>query len=319
MFRRYPPLEHVQTYVRSRDADQDRKNTRTIFRDQRLNADFLSQTFRAPPGYPGKFYVISCPKVWFPWVLKDIPNFLTPKSPTPAEETRIKKFGFGFFFVPEFWPRLHGDVGALCACDMHTDNQRSPILVVRMLASMDNDTPPYAHCLREMDQSPCTQTNATSRQRLLLDAQITKSQSVCKIAAQSPLSLLRRIVTKIATISFTSLRFQIPRGLDWKSLAIWASKAQTAPRMRAMDMGVRNMCGIPLQTSGSMIRTNALKVQCTGPGRGFFESTVGVGNLQMAMGIGLRRTRQTGHSGSDSGWGCVYWCTAQKLPVMNHM
>ena len=150
-------------------------------------------------------------------------------------------------------------------------NVRPVLLVVRMLASMDNDTPPYAHCLREMDQSPCTQTNTTSRQRLLLDAQITKSQSVCKVAAESPLkkNLLRRIVTKIATISFISLRFQIPRGLDWKSLAIWAYKAQTAARIRAMDMGCATCVGdSTLQTSGSMIRTNTLKVQCTGPGRG---------------------------------------------------
>ena len=39
---------------------------RTLFRDPKLNTNFFSQNFRAPPGYPGKNPGISRPKVGFP-------------------------------------------------------------------------------------------------------------------------------------------------------------------------------------------------------------------------------------------------------------
>ena len=39
---------------------------------------FVSQTFRAPPGYPGKRPGISCQKVCFPWASKDIPKHFGP-------------------------------------------------------------------------------------------------------------------------------------------------------------------------------------------------------------------------------------------------
>ena len=39
---------------------------------------FLFQTFRVSAGYPGKIPKISRQEVCFPWVSKDMPNFLTP-------------------------------------------------------------------------------------------------------------------------------------------------------------------------------------------------------------------------------------------------
>ena len=71
------------------------------FRERELHINFFSQTFRAPPEYPGKIPGYPAQKVWFPLFSKDIPNFLafTWKTPTPPENIRTKKFGSGFFFL----------------------------------------------------------------------------------------------------------------------------------------------------------------------------------------------------------------------------
>ena len=63
-----------------------------------------NSAFRATPRYPGKNPEISRPKVWFPWVSSDIPNFWAGylaawKTPTPPEEIRTQKFGFVLFFL----------------------------------------------------------------------------------------------------------------------------------------------------------------------------------------------------------------------------
>ena len=60
---------------------------------------FFSQTFRALPGYPGKIPGYPRQKSLIPWVSRDIPNFLARgRPPTPPENIRTQKFGFGFFF-----------------------------------------------------------------------------------------------------------------------------------------------------------------------------------------------------------------------------
>ena len=63
---------------------------------------FFSQTFRAPPGYPGKIPGYPAPKKFdFPG-FEDIPNFLTPtlhvEDPYPTREYADQKFGLGFHF-----------------------------------------------------------------------------------------------------------------------------------------------------------------------------------------------------------------------------
>ena len=97
---RYPPSARADLRA-IRDAGQTRKKkTRTIFRDQKLNANSCVSNFSGTSGISWQISRASRPKVRFPWVLKDIPNFLAPEDPTTAEENRIKKFGFGFLFLP---------------------------------------------------------------------------------------------------------------------------------------------------------------------------------------------------------------------------
>ena len=55
-----------------------------------------------PRGIPPKIPGYPTPKMCFPWVSKNIPNFLAPypftwKTPTPREDIQTKKFGFGWF------------------------------------------------------------------------------------------------------------------------------------------------------------------------------------------------------------------------------
>ena len=71
------------------------------------NCRFSSQTFRAPPGYPGGNPRISRPKVWFPWVSKGIPNFLapTPSRGRPPPHRKIsgsRSVGLCSFFFLEY-------------------------------------------------------------------------------------------------------------------------------------------------------------------------------------------------------------------------
>ena len=56
--------------------------------------NFFGQAFRVPPGYPSKNPGISRKKVWFPWVSKDIPNFLarTPSRGRPPPHPKILFF-----------------------------------------------------------------------------------------------------------------------------------------------------------------------------------------------------------------------------------
>ena len=69
-----------------------------------MGAQNWTQTFfliRGPQN-PG----ISCQKVWFPWVSKDIPNFLAPtptraKPPPHPKISGPKSLGLGSFFLPD--------------------------------------------------------------------------------------------------------------------------------------------------------------------------------------------------------------------------
>ena len=75
-----------------------------IKRVSELNTNLFFSNFRAAPGYPSKIFGYPAQKVWFPWVSRDIPNFLAPApstnflTPTPPEDIRTQKSGFGFFF-----------------------------------------------------------------------------------------------------------------------------------------------------------------------------------------------------------------------------
>ena len=66
---------------------------------------FFSQTFRAPPGYPGKIPGYPAQKVWFPGFRGTYRTFWppTPSRGRPPPHPRIsrpKKFGFGFLSLP---------------------------------------------------------------------------------------------------------------------------------------------------------------------------------------------------------------------------
>ena len=64
------------------------------------------QTFRAPPGYPGKIPGYPAKKVWFPWYRGTYRTFwpcpLHVEDPSPPENIWTQKFGFVLFFVPDF-------------------------------------------------------------------------------------------------------------------------------------------------------------------------------------------------------------------------
>ena len=68
------------------------------YRGRETNTNFVSQTFRAPLGYPGEIPGYPAKKFGFPGFVRDIPNFgphpFTWNTPTPPEDIRTKKFGF---------------------------------------------------------------------------------------------------------------------------------------------------------------------------------------------------------------------------------
>ena len=81
-----------------------------VFRERKLNTNLFSQTFRAPPGYPGKIPGYPAKKFDFPGFDGHTeffgPHPFTWKTPTPPENIRTKKFRFGFRFFPEFFSFL---------------------------------------------------------------------------------------------------------------------------------------------------------------------------------------------------------------------
>ena len=76
-------------------------------RGRELNTNIFFSNFSGAPGISRQNPGISRQKVWYPWVSKESeghtelfgPHPFTWKTPTPAEDIRTKKFGFGFLFL----------------------------------------------------------------------------------------------------------------------------------------------------------------------------------------------------------------------------
>ena len=71
-------------------------------RGRKLNTNFFSQTFRAPPGYPGKIPRYPAKKVWFPWFQGTYRTFWPPsihmEDPHPTRKYPDQKVrGLGSF------------------------------------------------------------------------------------------------------------------------------------------------------------------------------------------------------------------------------
>ena len=77
-----------------------------FFRERKLNTDFFSQTFRAPPGYPCKIPGYPAKKIWFSWFRGTCRTFRPPplrvKDPHPTPKiSGPKSLGLGSFFLPD--------------------------------------------------------------------------------------------------------------------------------------------------------------------------------------------------------------------------
>ena len=73
--------------------------------DENWTQTLVSQTFWAPPGYPGKFPGYPAKKVWLPWfrLFEGHTELFGPhpfrwKTPTPPQNIRTQKFGFCALF-----------------------------------------------------------------------------------------------------------------------------------------------------------------------------------------------------------------------------
>ena len=85
---------------------------KSLVRGQKLNTSFFFSNFSCTSGITRQNPGISRQRVCFPWVLRDIPNFLArsagppplhmeePPMCTPPEDIRTRKFGFVLFLLP---------------------------------------------------------------------------------------------------------------------------------------------------------------------------------------------------------------------------
>ena len=75
------------------------------YRERKSNTNFFRKLFRRPRDIPAKSRDILPKKFDFPGFEGRIelfgPHPFTWKTPTPLENIRTKKFGFGFLFLPE--------------------------------------------------------------------------------------------------------------------------------------------------------------------------------------------------------------------------
>ena len=75
-------------------------------RTRELNTNLFFSNFSGAPGISRQIPRISRPKVWFPCVSRDIPNFLAPtrsrgRPPPKLKISGLKSLGLCSFFVPE--------------------------------------------------------------------------------------------------------------------------------------------------------------------------------------------------------------------------
>ena len=85
---------------------QKRGPKRAIFGHKSLVYCFFVSNFLGIPGISLRKSGISRQKVWFPWVSKDIPNFLVPtpsrgKTPPYPKISGPRSLGLGSFLSPE--------------------------------------------------------------------------------------------------------------------------------------------------------------------------------------------------------------------------
>ena len=82
-------------------SERDKMSRPRLFiRERELNTNYLFSNFSgAPQHIPAKSPGYPTKKVWFPWFRGTYRTFWPP---TPPEDIRTKKFGFGFVFLPWF-------------------------------------------------------------------------------------------------------------------------------------------------------------------------------------------------------------------------
>ena len=86
-----------------------------------LNTNLFFSNFSGSPGISRQNPGISRQKVWFPWVSKDIPNFLvlpTPSRRRPPPHPKIsepKSLGLGAFCLPEFYVMAGASLHRFCS------------------------------------------------------------------------------------------------------------------------------------------------------------------------------------------------------------
>ena len=125
----HPMFPHVQSIEDAEHADQARARCKTQEKtaktlpnigERKLNPNFFSQTFRAPPGYPGK------KKFDFPGFEGHTelfgPHPFVWKTPTPPEISGLKSLGLGSFFVQK------GLEVCYCPWGCHPDPRLGPVL-----------------------------------------------------------------------------------------------------------------------------------------------------------------------------------------------
>ena len=93
-----------------------RQITLLIIRERKLNTNFFAQTFRAPPGCPGKSPGYPAKRVWIPWLRGTYRTFWPPplhvKETHPTGRFPDQKV---WVWVPFFFPELFTTWEITCA------------------------------------------------------------------------------------------------------------------------------------------------------------------------------------------------------------
>ena len=107
-----PSFSRTMVWVSSREGrntgvgvDERTLNLVTFVGDENWTQTFFSQTFRAPPGYPGKIAGYPAQKVWFPWFRGTYRTFRPPllhvEDPHPTAKYPDPKVWVWVPFLPE--------------------------------------------------------------------------------------------------------------------------------------------------------------------------------------------------------------------------